>query len=148
MNPTQDPQTDASFFTACAEDWFLNNKTPKFATTHEAIGLIQAADPLVDIYQRQLEEAGATYSDRLILEFGSALGEAFRLLFIGEWKYSASQERWVISFTTPQGSTSEINIFYKLQKRFDNGMVDSVGFLFEGVRKMYLEEAQAAGLSD
>lgn len=148
MNPTQDPHTDASFFTSCAEDWFLNNKTPKFATTHEAIGLIQAADPLVDIYQRQLKEENATHSDQLILEFGSAIGEAFKMLFIGGWKYSDAQERWVISFTTPQGSTSEINIFYKLQKRFDNGMVDSIQFLFDGMRNMYLEEAKAAGLTD
>jgi hypothetical protein len=145
MDRTRDPRAFSEFFTEQAENWFARNKTPEFTSTDEAIGMISAADGLVDIYLSQLAVDNSTYSDYLILEFGSAIGEAFKMLFLGEWQYSEPQGRWLIAFTSPQGSIYEINIFNKLQKRFDNGMEDSIQYFYDTFKKMYLDEASAAG---
>ena len=148
MDITQDPSINAVVFTQKAKEFFVNNKTPEFTSTVEAGAMISAADPLVDIYVQKLTAEGVTYSDQLILEFGSALGEAYKMLFLGEWNFSPSQERWVILFTSPKGSLYEVNIFNKLRKRFDNGMEDSIQYYFDMLKKMYLEEADSFGFKD
>lgn len=145
MDITHDPNAEAEYFTQRAKDWFSNNKVPEFTNTDEAIGMISAADRLVAIYIKQLEDAHSTYTSELITEFGSALGEAFKMLFLGEWKFSNTQNRWVVTFVSPAGSTYDINIFHKLEKRFENGMEDSIQYLFDGLKSMYLQQAKDAG---
>ena len=142
MNPTQDPTNTSDFFRGKADAWFEIYGMPKFTDVQEAIGIRQSADSLVDIYQNQLRAEDVTYSEELVLQFGSVLGEALKKLFTGEWHYSAQQERWVVFATFPMGSEIELNIFNKLEKRFENGMEDSIEYFYDGIKNLYLEEAR------
>jgi len=71
------------------KEWFAIYNIPPLTNLQESMEVIQLADSIVDKYIDQLtEEGNTTYSRRLILEFGSAMGKAFKSILEGQWQYS------------------------------------------------------------
>ena len=62
-------------------------------------------------------------------------------MFGGEWEFVMSSERWEISFELPSGDRISVNVFHKLEKRFEQADSDSISDLFDMIKKVYLEEA-------
>ena len=68
------------------------------------------------------------YPEQMILLFGSFLGEAFRHLFDGRWVWNEQFKSWAIVFPSAKGKEEGAFVFAKVQKRFNNGMEDSLSF--------------------
>lgn len=101
-----------------------------FENKEQAGDFIETFDGAVDALVSEMKDMVTTYSDETILLFGSALGEAFRIVFDASWKYSDTQERWVVSRRTFKGDNVDFNVFNKIEKRIENGMDDSIGYYF------------------
>jgi hypothetical protein len=144
MNPTKNPETSPELFLDSAAEFFVRYGITQFAYTdpETAVAFILNVDTLVDLFLGQLAEEQSSYSETLILELGSALGGACNMLFTGAWQYSVVQERWVVSFLLPNNDPVELNVFHKLEKRFENGDEDSITYLYNSLREVYLNEAE------
>lgn len=140
MNETRDPKQDPQFFSSTAQHFVDQLELPMFKTKEEANGFIRALDNTIDVLVAHMQENNMNYSDSTILNFGSVLGEAFRVVFGGQWKFSEGQNRWVIVTKTKDGSRAEINVFNKLQKRIENGMEDSITYYFQMLQKTLVGE--------
>jgi hypothetical protein len=66
--------------------------------------------------------------EQMIMIFGSYLGEAFRQLYNGSWTWDDHFKTWGVTFPLPKGSKDTALVFFKVQKRFNNGMEDSLSF--------------------
>lgn len=141
MPETRDPSTNDELFTEKAFEFFELNGIPEFTTPEEALTLIQSADDIIEFFIQKLGEEGIPVNDELILQLGSTVGTAFMVLFKGRWLFSEAQGRWVVEFVTPKGSNMEVNVFHKIEKRFQNGDEDSISFYFDGIKNLYLQEA-------
>lgn len=64
----------------------------------------------------------------MILLFGSFLGEAFRPMFNGRWTWNEPFKSWAITFPLAKGGEDGAFVFAKVEKRFKNGMEDSLSF--------------------
>ena len=67
----------------------------------------------------------------VVMVFGSFLGETIRQLYKGRWEWSEHYKTWGVTFPLPGGSQDSAFVFAKVQKRFYNGMEDSLSFLVE-----------------
>jgi hypothetical protein len=148
MEITHDKSTQTSSFSKKSKEFFEVNNFQLFSTPEEAASFIFALDEIIDLFQEKLRLEDAHYSDELLLQLGSAFGEALTKVFSGEWYYSQDQVRWVVRFPFPSGARYEINVFNKTEKRFKNGDEDSITFLLENVKKQYLEEARSLNLNE
>lgn len=133
MDETRNTSSTPQSFAKHAGTFFASFGIRPVATRSEALGFIQAVDQVVDIMQERLLKQGATFSEKAVLDLGSALGEAFRMAFGGTWRYSQAQDRWVIAGTSTKGDEVEFNVFNKLEKRIENGMEDSIQHYFESL---------------
>ena len=66
--------------------------------------------------------------EQMVLLFGSFLGEAFRHLYGGRWVWDEQLKSWGVTFPLPPGKEDAAFVFAKVQKRFNNGMEDSLAF--------------------
>lgn len=141
MPETRDPKTSEDLFTEKALEFFEINGIPEFTTPEEALTLIQSTDDIIEFFIQKFAEEQIPLSDELVLQLGSAVGTAFLVLFKGRWVFSEAQGRWVVEFATPKQSVMEVNVFHKIEKRFENGDEDSISFYFDGIKNLYLQEA-------
>lgn len=133
MEETRNPNLDPQIFAQRSGNFFTSFGLPSFTSAEEASGFIEAIDQVVDILAQRLASENATFSDELVFDLGSALGEAFRTaLNATEWRYSPKQNRWVIAGRTTTDDI-EFNVFNKLEKRIANGMEDSIWQYYQGV---------------
>jgi len=66
--------------------------------------------------------------EQMIMLFGSFLGEAFRQLYKGRWEWNDHFNTWGVTFPLPNGNEETVFVFAKAEKRFVNGMEDSLSF--------------------
>ncbi len=69
--------------------------------------------------------------EQMIMVFGSFLGEAFRQLYKGRWEWNDRFKTWGVTFPIPKGGEETAFVFAKVEKRFINGMEDSLSFFAE-----------------
>jgi len=140
MDETRNKNLNPVFFVEKAQELFriLNNSI--FKDKNKAEEFIKSFDIIVDTLIAQMKESGTVYTKETILLFGSSLGEAFCIVFNGNWKYSEKQQRWIISCNTKDGDPAELNVFHKLEKRIENGMEDSISYYFDVNKKLLLGE--------
>jgi len=140
MEATHDPATDSALFEAKSNEFFDSYGILRVSDAPTGVGFLSIVDELLEAFAKEIEGQGLFFTDDFVLKLGSAIGESYRHIFVGEWRYSSKQERWVVAFHSPNGSVYEINVFNKLIKRLENGMEDSIGYHYEMTKKMYLEE--------
>lgn len=140
MQPTREPDINTEFFLAAAQAFFADNGLVAYTDPSEALQFILAVDEIVELYTARLAADEMALPDELVVQIGSALGEAFIMVFGGVWEYVASASRWQVGLVLPSNDSISINVFHKVEKRFENGEEDSISYLFEMIRKVYLEE--------
>lgn len=136
MDETRDRNLNPAFFAEKTRDFFAPMHVPNPTNAKQAEEFIDAMDVTVDALTDHLRDTGLTYSNTTILYFGSPLGEAFRILFNGIWRFSEKQERWVVECLAKNGDKVEINVFRKIEKRIENGTEDSISFYLEGIKNI------------
>ncbi|KKS96409.1 hypothetical protein A3B05_02795 [Candidatus Giovannonibacteria bacterium RIFCSPLOWO2_01_FULL_43_160] len=136
VDATRNHNKDGNYFSEKANGFLAALNIPMFVSKKDAVEFIESFDPTIDALVQSMEESGAAYSTETILLFGSTLGEAFRIVFGGQWHFSEKQERWVVVCKMKDGSDIEMNIFLKTEKRIVNGMEDSVTYYFQLTKKM------------
>lgn len=67
----------------------------------------------------------------MILLFGSFLGEAFRHMYNGRWKWDERHKSWAVTYPLGKGGEDGAFVFAKVEKRFKNGKEDSLSFYAE-----------------
>ena len=126
---TRNPEIEPTLFNKLAE--LLFNDLPAgiemFKTKDTAVGFVRAMDSVVE---------SSTANDNKIsqerfLQLGSAVGEAFIIIFGGKWKFSEQQMRWVVACSAKNGDIIDVNVFNKLRKRIENGEEDSISYFFD-----------------
>ena len=65
---------------------------------------------------------------QMVTVIGSFLGEAFRRMYNGRWEWNDQYKSWAVMFHLPDGKEDGALVFAKIQKRFVNGMQDSIAF--------------------
>ena len=143
LDQTKDESLKPDFFTEEAARFFAALNVPIFKSKEQAGDFIETFDATIDTLVSEMKDMATTYSDETILLFGSALGEALRIVFDASWEYSDAQNRWVISRKTLKGDKVEFNVFRKLKKRIENGMDDSIGYYFVVNKKIISGELAA-----
>ena len=140
MNPDLTPAD----FAAVTEEFFrLNNLADlQFHDGETALGFIYESDDMVELFVKSFAARNSEIPPLLIYHFASALGEAYRLIFNGSWVYKEKNERWVVEFTMPKGEIMAANVFYKVENRFLNGDEDSLVYMFESLKAMYLGQLE------
>ena len=78
-----------------------------------------------------------TQLDAIVQIFGAYLGEVLVRTLDGRW--AEKDGRWVVEISLPNGDTAQANVFYKVQKRFENGMEDSLGYYYAVMKKVHEE---------
>ncbi len=140
MQPTLEYTTNPELFSAVALAFFADNDLTAYTDPSEALQFILAVDEIVELYTARLAADEMALPEELVVQLGSALGEAFIVVFGGVWEYVESIGRWQVGLVLPSNDSISINVFHKLEKRFENGDDDSISYLFEMIRKVYLEE--------
>ena len=135
MDQTRNPNITPDYFLEQAAECLVTFSLPPFTNPEEAVAFIETADILADALIERMQKDGSTYSEKTILLFGSPIGEAFRRLLGGEWKFSPKQNRWVIAVTLDDGAVAEFNVFNKFEKRLTNGMEDSILYFLQAAPK-------------
>ncbi len=136
MDETRDKSKDANYFLDYAKRFFVTLKIPMFQEKESALGFVDSLDPTIDLLTDSLKESGYSYSIETILLLGSSLGEAFRLIFNGQWSFSEKQGRWIIAIQTKDGSSMEMNVFRKIENRIINGMEDSILYYYQSTKSL------------
>ena len=103
LDQTIDRNLKSDFFTKEASRFFAALNISMFKSREQAGDFIETFDNAIDALVSEMKDMATAYSDETILLFGSALGEAFRIVFDASWKYSDTQERWVVSRKTLKG---------------------------------------------
>jgi hypothetical protein len=102
----------------------LARKNFKFELSYD-VPSIKKLDEMVDGIGKP------KHLDQMIMLFGSFLGEAFRQLHKGRWEWNDHFKTWGVTFLLPMGGEETAFVFAKVEKRFTNGMEDSLAFFAE-----------------
>ncbi len=65
---------------------------------------------------------------QMVMVVGAFLGEAFRHMYNGQWEWNDPYKSWAVKFRMANGKEDAVLVFAKAQKRFVNGMQDSIAF--------------------
>lgn len=144
MEPTTTASTQPDFFTDSAIEFFTINDIVdyQFYDAETAVTFIYTIDEMIDAFITRIIDDEIPLSALLLLHLGSALGEAYKLIFNGQWYFNENVERWVVQFTMPGGDIFEVNVFSKIMKRFENGDEDLVSYMFDTIKALFLERLE------
>jgi hypothetical protein len=135
---SRNPDTNPQLFSDKAVEFCEGMLKPFFQNPTDAAAFIRDTDMIADSMIDILKDKELPFTEGSVLIFGSALGEAIIVLFslAAKWTYSLVQDRWVVSLRLEDGSELEWNVFHKVEKRFKNGMEDSLEYWIRGVIDM------------
>ncbi|MEX0917911.1 MAG: hypothetical protein WDZ93_02045 [Candidatus Paceibacterota bacterium] len=132
LDAIREPELEPASFRRIAEMLFDELTVDIFQNKEEARAYVESVDGIIDAAQSD----GNTLHTERIIQLAAALGEAFIILFEGEWKYDEEWERWVVACATNAGDPVHLNVFNKLEKRVANGDEDSISYYFEGTQSL------------
>jgi hypothetical protein len=138
MDQSRDPNLNPAVFAERTAAFFSTYHLPPFTTGPDATSFVHIMDTIFDALTDQMKKTDSTYSAETIIIFGSPIGEAFCAIFMGSWHFSERQNRWVVQTRTVKGDPIEFNVFNKVEKRFVNGMEDSISHFLIGSANLVL----------
>ncbi len=65
---------------------------------------------------------------QIVMVIGSFLGETLRQVYRGRWEWNDNLKTWEVRFQLPDRKEEGAFVFFKVEKRFKNGMEDSISF--------------------
>lgn len=65
---------------------------------------------------------------QIVVVIGSFLGETLCQVYHGRWEFDDTLKTWAVRFKLPDHKEEGANVFFKVEKRFKNGMEDSISF--------------------
>lgn len=65
---------------------------------------------------------------QIVMVIASFLGETLCQVYRGRWEWDESIKTWQVRFQLPDHKEEGANVFFKVEKRFKNGMEDSISF--------------------
>lgn len=96
-----------------------------------------SANTLDEMITRGWNGVVPTMLEQMVQGIGAYLGEVLVRSLGGVWK--EEQGRWVVRITLSDGSYGDANVFAKVEKRFVNGMEDSLSYYVASLKKMQQE---------